>query len=50
MIITPVRIYRGDFFAPLTFEILNLWEGFKEVFKFIDGNRGIDWLKKICSL
>ena len=27
------------FFAPLMFEILNLWEGFKEVVKFIDNNR-----------
>ena len=27
------------FFAPLMFEILNLWTGFKEVAKFIDNNR-----------
>ena len=26
------------FSAPLMFEILNLWEGFKEVVKFIDCN------------
>ena len=33
--------------APLMFEILNLWEGFKEVVKFIDCN-GI-WLDGLMN-
>ena len=35
-----VGTHRLDLFAPLMFEILNLWEGFKEVVKFIDGAMG----------
>ena len=41
------RDLRLDLFAPLMFELLNLWEGFKESVKFIDGNGiGLDGLMK----
>ena len=33
------RDFRLDLPAPLMFEILNLWNGFKEVAKLIENNR-----------
>ena len=41
------RDLRLDLFAPLMSEILNLWEGFKEVVKFIDNNRA--WLDALMG-
>ena len=35
-------------FAPLTGEILNLWEDFRKVVKFIDDNA--NWLKPLMSV